>query len=266
MSNWAIQVCSICFQALLKVKVSWLERSNVLDSSHDFVTECCLIVSPSGVESLAVVVGHSLLGSSRDTVVVLVDSHGIKHVILTSQNIRYLLRFILDNILVDHRLSIELGRSLKIMLASPDLSFAVGSGREVSSPVIRWFIRVGEHVIVLDRPGVVESMNCVDVLTDSGVLEGVLISIVFIEIVNHPVKIYKEHLCIDPLEVSTKEHHDLIRGKVLSIVIKEIFPFLSLLFTVEGSHRLVIFEVVAIQVKIEGAWAEVQISWDEVVE
>lgn len=70
---------------------------------------------------------------------------------------------------------------------SSDKALEIGSGCEVSSPIITSFTRVREQVIILCRPADIQLGNGVNVLTRSGVLEEILVAIVLIHVINQIV-------------------------------------------------------------------------------
>mmetsp|Transcript_520 Transcript_520/g.542 ORF Transcript_520/g.542 Transcript_520/m.542 type:complete len:309 (-) Transcript_520:790-1716(-) len=182
------------------------------------------------VNSFSVVISDSLLGGSSDGVVVLVNSHHIKHGVFGFKNI---LNRRIFSFLSEANLGSDLVLSMGIVGGSSSVSLVVGTGREVAGPVGIGLVGVGEHIVGLGRPLHVMLLESIDIGTRSSVLEVVLIAVVSVHVLDHVVKTTVVPLGVNELEVAAPDDEDFIGQIVLSSEIDILHQVLGLFFGIE---------------------------------
>lgn len=102
-----------------------------------------------------------------------------------------------------------------IIIGGPsDVLFLIWSRGVIASPVSIRIVRIWEQIIIFGRPGDIMTSKCIDIITGSRVSEEVLISMVFVHVLDHVVKTLVVLRGIHISKVISKQHKYII-GKVM---------------------------------------------------
>lgn len=119
-------------------------------------------------------------------------------------------------------------------LSITNLTFGVGSGCEVTCPIVLSLICIGEHVVVLNRPSEVLTNESIEVLTGSGV-EDSCIRNVGVEVGDQTVHRLEVDVSIGIAEVTTHGNQDVVASVMRSHLVGSIVVHLgNLLLSIEG--------------------------------
>jgi len=209
-SNWTIEICRVSPKALLPVCVS-LISSGQSDPIIYCLVVLDIILCHSFGDDPVVVVGNCLLGSTSNGIMVLHDADYVEHIPVGLSNCFNCCRV---SILIEHLLSIKLCRCMIIIGSSSNILFLIWSRRIIASPVSIRVVRIWEQIIIFGRPSDIMTSNCIDVITGSRVSEEVLITMVFVHVLDHVVKTLVVLEGIHISEVVSKQYKYII-GKVM---------------------------------------------------
>lgn len=209
---------------------------------------------------LHIVVGYVLLGSARDGIVVLINTHPVQHFFLGFND---LFDLFLGDIFLDNSLREQEVGGVKVGLSVTNLFLSSLSGREVSRPVVLRIVRIGEHVVVFDWPCQILLVQGVDVGTWGRVHQSDVSSVMLVEIRNQLVHLIKVQSGVGKGKIAAKWNKHLI-AKIVSRHFVDVFlehhSFVvgieSVQFSI-GHKRIVITEALVIG---ESFWPAIVIA------
>lgn len=165
------------------------------------------------------------------------NSHVVKHIIDFVKNI--LLGSSIQ-LLVNHRLSIELKGSMEVVRGSSNVSFVIWSRREVTGPVSIGVVGIWEHVVILGWPGHVMLVEGIGVDTWGRVFEVIFVRVVFIHIRDHVVHVLVVVLSIHVFEIKAPKDEDFIGLIMRDSLDKVVMKSFSFAYSVEFFGVLII--------------------------
>ena len=132
----AVEISSITLKALSPGRID----SGILKSSFwNNLRVLAIVISHSLMKSLLIVISHVLHFSPSDSIMMLIHSHSIKHLLL---GLNVWIQLIWLYRLIKSLKGIELARCNQTCLANSNLSLWVRSWGEIACPVVIWTIPI----------------------------------------------------------------------------------------------------------------------------
>jgi len=177
------------------------------------VTEDVTAVSHGSGEVLYIVIGYELSSSTRDGIMMLVDTHVIEDSFLGPHD---LFDFFFIGILLNDGLGELFVGSVYMGLAISDLLFGSLSGSVVAGPVVLWIISIREHVKVADGPSDVLGLQSIEVLSWSRIEDLDVGSVVLVEVLDKSVHVLEVHPSVGEGEVTSEGDHNVVSSEGIS--------------------------------------------------
>ena len=211
------------------------------DLSFNGITVDIFVDVHTEEESVSIVISNGLLASSCHSVVMLVDTKNIKHVVPGSH---YLIHVIISQLLVQNLLGIELVGSVVVVGGSSNVLLIIGSRTEIPCPVGIWVVSIWEHIIIfgweLSTLSLLSGVKCVDIHARGRVEQVVCVTVVLIHPLDHGVHIFVVLHSIHVSEIISEKNEALIGDVMITSFIKIVFEIFTSLLGVEGIRCFVV--------------------------